>query len=60
MGWLVFVVWVISWLTSGRFIPMILGKERGFPGIGPPTTFWPFMVGLGMVMAPVGVSFSIC
>ena len=44
---------------SGRIIPTILEKEWGFPGIGPSPTFWPFMVGLGTVMAPVDVSFSV-
>ena len=43
---------------SGRIILTILGKGWGFPGIGPPPTFWPFMVILGTVMALVGVSFS--
>ena len=35
-----------------------MGKGQGFPGSGPPPTSWPFMVSLGIVMAPVGVSFS--
>ena len=43
---------------SGRIIPTILEKEQRFPGTGPPPTFWPFMVGLGTVMAPVGVSLN--
>ena len=43
---------------SGRIIPTISGKGRGFPGIGPPPTFWPFQVSLGTVMAPVSVSFN--
>ena len=43
---------------SGRIIPTILGKGRGFPGLGPPPTFWPFIVSLRTVMALVGVSFS--
>ena len=43
---------------SGRIIPTISGKSWGFPGIGPPPTFWSFMVGPGTVMALVGVSFS--
>ena len=37
-----------------------MGKRQGFPGVGPLPTFWPFMVSLGTVMAPVGVTFSIC
>ena len=45
---------------SGRIIPTILEKGGGFPGFGPRPTFWPFMVSLGTVMGPVGVSFSIC
>ena len=40
---------------SGRVIPTILGKEWGFPGIGPQSTFWPFMAGLRTVMALVGM-----
>ena len=47
-------------LMSERIIPTILGKGWRFPGIGPPPTFWPFMVSLWAVMAPVGVSFSWC
>ena len=43
---------------SGRVIPVILGKGCGFPGIGPLPTFWPFMVGLGTVIALVGVTSS--
>ena len=43
---------------SGRSIPNISGKGWGFPGIGPPPTFGPFMVGLRTVLALVGVSFS--
>ena len=33
-------------------------EGQGFPGIGPRPIFW-IMVGLGTVMAPVGVSFSL-
>ena len=43
---------------SGRIIATISGKWKGFPGIQPPPIFWPFMVGI--VMAPVGMSFSQC
>ena len=32
---------------SGRVIPTILEKGQGFPGIGPPPTFWPLMGSLG-------------
>ena len=45
-------------LMSGRIIPTIVGKGQKFPGIGLPPTFWSLMVGLGTVVAPVGVSFS--
>ena len=45
---------------NGRIIPTILGKRQGFPGVGPLLSFWPFMVGLGTVMALVGMSFNIC
>ena len=45
-------------LMSGRIIPTILGKGRGFSAIGPQPTFWPLMVGSGTVMLPVGMSFS--
>ena len=51
-------------LTNGRNILTILGERWGFPGIGPLTTCWSFMVGLGTVMvsvmAPVGMWFSVC
>ena len=47
-------------LMSGRNILTSLEKGRGFPGIGPPPSFWPFLVSLGTVMVLVGVSFSIC
>ena len=44
---------------SGRIITTILEKGQGFPRIGPPPTFWPFMVlGLGTVMAPAGMPFT--
>ena len=43
---------------NGRSSPAVLGKGRKFPGGGPPSSFWPFMVGLGAVMARVGVSFN--
>ena len=46
-------------LMSGRIIPTILGKRRRFPGIGPPCTFWSLMVGLGTVLMPLGLSFSL-
>ena len=45
---------------NGRIISTVLGKGQTVPGIGEPPTFWPFMVGLRTVMAPVGVPFSIC
>ena len=34
-------------IMSRRIIPTILGNHQGFPGTGPPPTFWPFKVGLG-------------
>ena len=37
----------------------ILGKGWKFPGIGPLPTCWSLMVGLGTVMAPVGVLLSL-
>ena len=43
---------------SGKVIPIILGTGQGFPGIGPPHTFWPFMVGLRTVTVLVGVPLS--
>ena len=45
-------------LMSGRIIPIISGNGWVFPTIGPPPTFWPFMVSLGTVSAQVGVSFN--
>ena len=48
----------LNWM-SGRFIPPILGKGWGFPGVGPQPTFWSLMVDLGAVMVPLGVSFSL-
>ena len=44
MGWLVFMGWVISWANEWEDFPTILGKGRGFPGIGLLPTLWPFMV----------------
>ena len=43
---------------NGRSSPANLEKGREFSEGGPPSTFWPFMVGLGIVMAPVGVSLN--
>ena len=42
------------WLGNKWGEYSILGKKQGFPGIRPSPTFWPFMVSLGTVMAPVG------
>ena len=39
-------------------IPAILEKGQKFQGIRPPPTFCPFMVDLGAVTAPVGMSFG--
>ena len=47
MAWLVFMGWVqFHRLMGGKIIPVISGKGWEFPGIGPPLTFWPLMVGL--------------
>ena len=43
---------------SGHISPTIWRKGWGFPGIGPLPTCWPFMVSLGMILAPGRVSFS--
>lgn len=57
------VIMVFLWarrfhgLMRERIIPAIL-EERVFPGFGLLPTFWPFIVRLGTVMVPVGVSFS--
>ena len=40
---------------SGKIIPIILGIGQGFPGIGPPHNFWPFVAGLRTVVVLVGV-----
>ena len=44
---------------NGRSISAILRKGWGFPAVGPPPTFCPFLVGLRTVMAAVGVSLSL-
>lgn len=46
-----------NWI-SRRIIPSTLKKGWRYSGIGSPPTLWPFMVGLGSVMAPVSVSFG--
>ena len=43
---------------SGRIIPITLGEGWRSPGMGPPPTFWPFMVNLITVVALVFVSFG--
>ena len=43
---------------SGRSIITIMGKRLAFPGIGPLSTLT-FKVGIGTVMTPVDVSFSL-
>ena len=43
---------------SGRGIPTIWERGQRFPEIEPPPAFWPFMIGLGTVMAPVNVSLA--
>ena len=44
---------------SGRIIPAILGKGVEIPRNWVNAHFLTFMVGLGTVMAPVGVSFRL-
>ena len=44
---------------SGRIIPTILGKGRGFPGVDLLSAFWSLMVNFGTIMAPLSVSFSL-
>ena len=44
---------------SGRIIPTILGKGRGFPGVGLLPAFWSLMVNFGTITAPLSVSFSL-
>ena len=51
-----FMGWIIS--QANDLIPAILEKRPEFPGIGPPPTSCPFMVGLRTVRVPVGVLFS--
>ena len=58
MMWVVCMGWIISQANELGIIPAILWKGWGFPGIGPPATFWPSMVGLRTVKVLVGVSFS--
>ena len=45
-------------LMSGRIIPTIFGKKWRFPGIAPLPPFWSLMVGLGTIMATLGVSLA--
>lgn len=53
------IVWagLFHRLKSGRNIPTAMGKGRGFPGVGPPSTFLAFMISLRIIMAPVRASF---
>ena len=44
---------------SEGIIPTISERGQGFPGIRPPSTFWSWLINLGTVMAPAGVSFSL-
>ena len=44
---------------SGRVTPTISGKRWRFPGVELPPTFLTFVVSLGTIMVPVGVSFSL-
>jgi len=50
--------WVISSGSVWKDYSNYFGEWQGFPGIGPPPTFWPFMAGLRTAMAHVGMSFS--
>ena len=45
-----------NWIRE-RSIPAVWGKGWRFPGNGPLPTFWPLLVDLRTVLAPVGVSF---
>lgn len=42
----------------GGLFQLFPGRGAGFPGIGLPPTFWPFMVGLRTLVVPVGMSLS--
>ena len=42
-----------------RIILIVWEKGWGFSGIGPPPTFWPFLVSLGTVLVSVGELLSI-
>ena len=44
---------------SGRIILALLEKGWRFPGFGPPSTLWPFMVSLETAMALRSVSFNV-
>lgn len=41
---LVFTGWVISQATDWEDYSSYWGEGQGFPGVGPPPTFWTFMV----------------
>ena len=56
MGWLIFMGWVISQANKWQDYPNYF--EQGAVISKNLATFWLFMVGLGTVMVPVGVSFS--
>ena len=43
----------------GVLFQLFWGRGRDFQELGHCPLFWPFMVGLGTVMAPVAVSFNI-
>ena len=44
---------------SRKIISTILGKGWEFPGFGLLPTFWSLMIGLGTVLVPLGLSFSL-
>ena len=50
--------WEFHRLMSGRSISAIWGKGRGFPGVGPLSTFGS-LVSLRAIMAPMGMSLSL-
>ena len=56
MAWSVSLGWVFHRLMSGRVIPIISGKMKGFPETAPPPIFLFLMVSLRTTMVPVGIS----
>ena len=58
-GWFVFMGWVTSKANEEEDYFNYLEMGWGFPGIGPPPTFWPLMVSLRTVMVPVGAPLTL-